>query len=296
MFSNVLKSLLPIIFIFFIISCSKDKNPVKQNSDYQIDPAIVETWIEIDSSSSSGLPPTNISGFKIDRNGGIDFLSVETNTGKLAIYNPPLIPNGHILEAKNDSLILELFPQAQHPGGIYQGLYTRTGNEVCFESQDSSSIPLIGGTYHSSKIGIEITPLLFSDFFVKINQDSFINAKIWPSPSAYCSNILINGTNSVIKIMAYDNRYFYFDFYFTNFNGVGSYVVGMGNDGLIHYTTLDGNQINTIYTFEPNSGTLQISEFDLIQNRCKGQFDFHISDINFTKGSFDIPIFTKNVK
>lgn len=282
------------LFFYLILlayGCTQNKNPLTANDT--LDPRILGTWVKIDTSSIQGSPKYRISGINIGNEGSISLLGIETSTGKLARYHPMEISRAKVIHAYNGDLKLEVYGVGLKLGGVFEGNYSFLNGEIEFIGRDNTYLPLINGKYKKSKIGEKITEPIISDFFVIVDQDTFINSKIWSYPSAYASFFESNDSSflKIIAIICSDQTIIV---EINNFKEVGKYIIGTTDDAIASYHVMSGDVIYIIYTRESQMGILEIIEFDYINNKCSGTFQFKIDETNFSDGQFKIPIYKYN--
>ncbi len=277
--------------ILFLCYCTNDKNPLNTNNI--LDPRIIGTWVKIDTLSIQGSPKYHINGINIGNEGSISLLGIETSTGKLTRYYPEEISKGRVIHAYNGNIKLEVYGSGLFLGGIFEGNYTFLNGEIEFFRKDNTYLPLINGKYKKSKIGKKITEPIISEYFVTIDQDTFVNAKIWPYPSAY-AGFFESNDSSFLRIISTSSNGQTIIIEINNFKGAGNYIIGSTNDGIAIYQVISGDVVYSIYTRESEIGILEIVECEYISNKCSGIFQFKIDKINFSNGKFEIPIYKYN--
>lgn len=105
-----------------------------------------------------------------------------------------------------------------------------------------------------------------------IDSTNFENLKVYYNPTAYISKF----SDSEISFWCYTGKYF-IHIKIPDFNGAGSYAINYSQAVLGRY---DGDVIETFNSDSINTGSLIIDQFDEVNGKCKGRF-------NFTAKSYD---------
>ena len=280
-----------ILLVILLISCVKENNLTEPIFDSNIDNSFNGYWIKFDTLEyMDGRPEILISGFKILKDGNVLHLAVEFSSGKIASYEKSWTPPLRIIKAQYGEIIFEtsyfIYPDGQtyHSGYTYIGNYYFDSGILIIEN-DSTRLPLAGKFYHFEKISVVTEPVK-TNLFCIMGQDTFKNANVWPYPSAYCYKYPPDSLAN-IQITAIDENFHMIQFSIKS-HGVGTYVLGQYQDGYGRYFNGAGLLINTE---DENNGILEITKFDIINNRCEGNFNFYIGDLNFQSGLFNVPLY-----
>ncbi|MCI0696169.1 DUF6252 family protein [candidate division KSB1 bacterium] len=279
----------PGLAAFIAICSSCDRNP--SSSQISIDPAIIGVWAKHSSSVVEKMPAQRIDGIEIHEDGAVTLLGVETSSGKLIEYDSPIRPNSKIIFAQKGKFRIEVPGVGLSIGGTFEGNYSASASEICFYKPDSSYLPVLNGKYERSQLGEIVTTPIVSEFYVKIDSNSFFNAKVWPYPSAYAS-YWFSADSACLQLQAIsNNNKEWLSIFIRGFVGIGSYTLGTESASWASYRVTSGDVVFSIFTNQPNAGIVEIKSFDLLNNTCSGTFSFRIDQVNFTNGVFTVPIY-----
>ncbi len=282
------------VSLILLSNCTRDKSPIEPILSLNMDHSLIGEWIKFDTLDYAGSKPEiSITGFKVLDDSSIVHLAVETITGEVSPFHQSWTPPLRIVKAKDGELIFEtsylLSPDgvSYHPGYTYVADY-QIDRDILIINSDSIGLP-ISGKFYKTNMNNVITEPIQTTMFCIVDKDTFINAEVWPYPSAYCTKFTPDSVTN-IRISAYNSESHEIEFYFRS-HGVGKYILGYRQAGWARYDRKTGSGIQTK---NENNGTIEITKFDLSINRCEGKFEFYIGDLNFTTGSFSVPIYFWN--
>ncbi len=282
-----IKIVLSFLFLAIIITgCIKNQNPV--TPDNYFDPKIVGDWYREYKVNAEGRPDFSIKGFQISEDKFISQLGVDIQTGTLRKSLDNRSPS-RIIGSSNGEILIEVPRHGMALGYTYSQKYKVTNSTLIFFSNNGDGVTT---TYKKTKIGKKITKPVISEFFTIMDSDTFTNVSIWNCPSAYSGNINISDS-LVFEISSRSVHNAAIRIQLNNFSGTGTYILGTGNDGMGYYEQYGGCMVGISFTDQPNSGSISINEYDLVNNVCIGIFEFYVSDkyIEFENGSFRVPIY-----
>jgi len=291
---NTQLKIIALSIFLLAISCTRDNSPIEPVLNSNTDFSLIDEWIKFDTLDYAGSKPEiYITGFKVLDDSSIVHLAIETITGKVSMYQKSWSPQLKIVKAKDGKLIFEtssfFYPDgfSYDPGSIYVADYHIDGY-ILMISSDSTGIP-ISGKFYRTEMHDVVTEPIQTKMFCIIEKDTFLNADVWPYPSAYCTKFTPDSITN-IRISAYNSENHEIEFYFKA-HGIGKYILGNSQDGWARYDRKTGYGLQTK---DENNGIIEITKFDLESKRCEGNFEFYIGELNFTSGSFSVPIYYWN--
>lgn len=249
-----------------------------------IDPDLLGHWYMVDTVSSSGISPSNVSvrGWSISSGGEMNKLGVVDSTGSIAVMASSYQPN--ILQAKNGKMIIKYWA---HPIlSETEVEYRITSNQLIIENESGH----FNGTFNKTKVGNKIISPMPSNLQVKIDDTEAKNIKVANRiPTAYVnktseSDLMLSASLGRKSIMINID----------NYTGPGIYTIGKGQ---AEYQISGSDWIQLFQTFLDTSGTISI-DCDPNASRCSGEFEFSTDDPEndvdtepiLEDGSFNVPL------
>ena len=101
----------------------------------------------------------------------------------------------------------------------------------------------------------------------------------------------MTGGDTTLITHSISQNYFVITFNLNNFQGTGTYPLGNETSGIASLYSIRGDAIAVISTDQhPYAGSIIITNFDSINRRCSGIFEFQIDNLIFSNGQFYVPL------
>lgn len=276
---NVNKILIAITFVCALsfFSCSKDNNPIYPNCNF--DSNLIGEWYYVDTMSFGYPAPGHYyDGIQITSNQTMISLGVDSNTGKLAIDEYPIIDS--IISAKDGKIIVK----------YYYDFFTSLDTLTYSISENKLVLgnPFYSRTYTKTSLNSLITNPIASNLAVNIDSVLTNNLKVYNYPSAYLSKSTASDISLFVNLKSS-----HISIEINNFSGVGVYNIPYHK---AKYSIYYSDYIETYLSDSSSNATFIIEQFDEINNSCTGKFSFDVNDyqnksIKLRDGTFTVPIY-----
>jgi hypothetical protein len=279
-----------ILLFLFGIACNKDYSALEPLEG--IDSRLLGDWIKTNQNSVQGNPTGYYRGIRILADGEVQRLAVQTSTGMIKSYEPPIKESYSIIKAINNYIEFKDDLSWMPITRICFGHFSINDTILHFEKDPNSEYFPVYGDYIKTIEGKKITKSIISDLVFLQNDNSLCNKKIWYYPSTYATNY-VPYDSIKFQIISYLENNWKLIISLRDFNGIGRYVLDSLSVNEVIYTSTGGCELMEYHIEYSDSGFIQIVELDFQNNICSGEFSFTLNNQRqvFTEGYFRIPIY-----
>lgn len=279
------KKFLLIIWVVCAVAIATSCGVSDEGSDSIIDNKIVGVWYNVTPYNTIRGPAYSINGIKINSNGEVESLAIETNSGMLSYSDY----YGKILNAHNGKISFTWNSSTSMFQGVVSSTYKVKGNKIYFNLDSNPGVIPFANEYKKTSLGAVLTDPVKSEFTI-VMFDSLSNTKqqlqnlpVSPVPSAYAQ--LIN--DELIINSNFGNAY-RIKIAINDYKGVGKFTNDSATFELARLIGVD--QVAIVSSrFERSVIDISISEFT--GKYLGGTLKVNLGSVEFEEGIFSIPVY-----